>query len=66
MKDIQANVKCVTEALTNHSTQFFKFYQTFEVMQTLLQGHNDRFVKVEQALDSILSLLHQRGKATTS
>jgi len=63
---MQANVKRVTEALTNHSTQLLKVDQTFEVLQTLLQGHNDRFVKVKQALDFILSLLHQRGDATTS
>ncbi|KAL9321934.1 hypothetical protein ACSQ67_009987 [Phaseolus vulgaris] len=30
MKNIQANVKRVTEAPTNHSTQFLKFDQTFE------------------------------------
>ncbi|KAL9276774.1 hypothetical protein ACSQ67_025679 [Phaseolus vulgaris] len=50
IKDMQANVKRVTEAPTNHSTQLLKVDQTFEALRTLLQGHNDRFVKVKQAL----------------
>jgi len=63
IKDIQADVKRV-EDFTSHTTQFLKVDQTFEVMQMLLQDHNDRFVK--KVLNSILSLLHQRDEATTS
>ncbi|KAL9303688.1 hypothetical protein ACSQ67_020951 [Phaseolus vulgaris] len=66
MKDIQADVKCVTKVSTNHSTQFLKVDQTFKVMHTLLRGHTERFVKVEKTPNSILSMLHQCGEATTS
>jgi len=58
MKDIQADVKRMTETLTSHNTQFLKVDQTVELMQNLLlQSHNDHFLKVEQTLDSIVTLL---------
>ena len=66
MKDIQADIKRMTDTLTSHNTQFLKAGQTFELMSNLLLGHNDCFIKVKQTLDSFVTFLHEHGEATTS